>query len=356
MKRYVTTLAFISILGWRLVAGQPAEMVEGTRVKLTIPTVDYPEYLDSKTIVRRGDWEVQIKGYTNFIPGDIVIATGEYTKGKLIAEEAEVISSKEITLIDRGLIVVSRVRNWANGRLQRLLPEPMAALAIGILLGVKREMPFDFYKALVATGTLHVIAASGYNVAVVSSLLVGLFGRVWRRGVAIILAILGIGLYVLLAGGSPSIVRAGIMGCLTLMAFYWGRPTEARRLLMVTIYLMLMFKPTLIGDIGWQLSVAATVGILYVGEILKSQIIKFSNWKWIQDYFVPTLAATIATAPIIWWHFGRVSGIGVFVNLAILPVVPLVMLLSAITLFFLPMAYLLYVPLWWMVTLIRFFG
>jgi competence protein ComEC len=160
----------------------------------------------------------------------------------------------------------------------------------------------------------------------------------------------------MLAGAGPAIVRAGVMGSLSIVGVMLGRMREARWLLWVTVWIMLMIKPTLVRDVGFQLSVAATVGLLYVGETLKTQVLKFSNWKWIQEYLVPTLSATIATAPVLWWHFGRVSLIGVVVNMLILPVVPLIMLLSALTVIFSPVSYLLYVPLWWMVWVIKLFG
>lgn len=352
-KSKIVLVCINLLLVARLVWGRGGIIEDGTMVRLRIPTIDYPEYEDSQTIVKRGEWVVKIKGYIDFMPGDMVVVTGEYTKGKVRAETGEVIKEDRITLIDRALIMVSNVRQWAILRLQRVLPEPMASLAIGILLGVKREMPGEFYQALVKTGTLHIVAASGYNVAVVGALLMGLFGRVWERGYATGLAIGGIGLYVLLAGGSASIVRAGIMGCLSLMAYYWGRVAQAKQLLIVTIYIMLLIKPMLLGDIGWQLSVAATLGLMYLTPSLMRVGPKY---RALSEYLYPTLAATIATTPIIWWHFGRVSMLGIFVNLMLLPVVPLVMLLATVTLVMPAVSYMLFVPLWWMVTIINLFG
>ncbi len=329
----------------------------GTNVILTIPTIDYPEYTDTQTIVRRGKWEVRIKGYTNFMPGEMVIVEGVVdARGRVVSDQYAVISNQDLWGIDWGIVQISKLRYWAVGRLQSVLPEPHASLAVGILLGVKRNMPRDFYEQLVHTGTLHIVAASGYNVSVVSGAVIGVLARLVGQRVGVLLGIVSIMIYVILAGSSASIVRAGVMGCLSLIGIVLGRQRDARHLLWIAVFVMLMFKPRLITDVGFLLSVSATVGVLYVGEILKSQILKFSNWKWIQDYLVPTLAATIATAPIIWWHFGRLSLIGVLVNMLILPVVPVIMLLSALAVVISPISYLLYVPLWWMVMVIRWFG
>ena len=76
MRRLVVALVFISLVLLRLVTGQTPVLPEGTRVRLTIPTIDYPEYRDSETVVRRGEWEVKIKGYTPFIPGEVIEVEG----------------------------------------------------------------------------------------------------------------------------------------------------------------------------------------------------------------------------------------------------------------------------------------
>lgn len=355
-------ILLLSMLLVRLVIRQPESITEGTRVSVTIPTIDYPEYTDSQTIIRRGDWEVRVKGYIDFIPGEVIEVEGVVDeRGRVVAEASDsniatsniVISDREnIGVIDRTLIAISYLRRWAVGRLQTVLPEPHASLVIGILLGVKRGMPRDFYDQLVNTGTLHVVAASGYNVSVVSGVILTTLGLILPRYMALGISLIGVGLYVLLAGSGPAIIRAGIMGSLSLIGIMLGRVREARWLLWVTAWVMLMVKPVLIADVGFQLSLSATLGLLYLTPILE----RCGKHKYLSEYLYPTLAATIATSPVIWWHFGRVSLVGVLVNMLILPVVPIIMMLAALTVIFNPVAYLLYVPLWWMVWVIRMFG
>lgn len=260
------------------------------------------------------------------------------------------------------------------GVLEKTLPEPMSSLAAGILLGVKGQMPQAFYEQLVRTGTLHIVAASGFNVMIVASVLMMIMQRLFPRGAAIVAGVAGIWLYVLLSGASASVVRAGVMGSLTLMAYYFGRASEARRILWVSAGIMLIFEPLMMVNVGFQLSVAATAGLLYIGswiERLHSRrkssdpcviVGKDPNLRvWIQRFFAnylyPTLSATAATMPVILWHFGRVSLIAPLVNMLILPVVPLIMLLSAFVLLGgQVMAYVAYVPLWYTVWVIRLFG
>lgn len=358
MKRLLVWLVFISVIGVRWYYLPNDELVVGERVRLTVPTVDYPEYSDSATILRRVGWEVRIKDYVEWEPGEVVVVVGEVTRlgnsNIVISENAEIRRGENITWGDKVLIGMSYVRRWAVGRLERILPEPESSLSAGILLGVKRQMPQEFYLSLVKTGTLHIVAASGYNVMVVAGALMAILNRMLGKRAGVVAAVAGIWGYVLLSGASAAVVRAGIMGSLTLIAYYWGRPSEARRLLWITAGLMLLVNPRYMVDVGFQLSVAATAGLIYLSQWLESSWL--GRWGWMREYLVPTLAASVATALILWYHFGRVSLISPLVNIFVLPVVPLVMLLSAVTLILPWAGYLAYVPLWWIVGVIRLFG
>jgi len=244
--------------------------------------------------------------------------------------------------------------------LEKSLPEPMSSLAAGILLGIKGQMPKDFYTALISTGTLHIVAASGYNVTIVASVIMSMLNGVVGRVFAVGFGVVGIFIYVLMAGAGASVVRAGIMGSLTLVAFYFGRPTEAKRLLYIAAGIMLLMDPAMIFDIGFQLSFMATFGLLYMEPIFK----KMPKQSFLAEYLYPTLAATIATLPITLYHFGRISYISPLVNMLVLPVVPVIMGLSALVIavgMIVPglgqiIAWVLYPVLWYMVEVIRWWG
>ncbi len=348
MKILLIWLAFISLIVGRWWLGPKEQLAAGERVKLTVPTVDFPEYVDGGTILRRGKWEVRIKDYVEWEPGEVVEVSGEWDGRKIDSDTAtKCHDCGSPNWSDKMLIGVSYVRRWAVSRFEQVLPEPEASLAIGILLGVRRRMSQEFYQSLANTGTMHIIAASGYNVAVVGGALMAIAVRLVGRTGGVGVGVVGIWLYVLLAGGSASVVRAGIMGSLTLMAYYWGRPTEAKRLLWVAAGVMLLINPLYIVDIGFQLSIAATAGLLYFSPKVDG---------WLREYLYPTLAASVATAPIIWYHFGRLAWITPVANMLVLPLVPLTMLLSVMTLALSPAAYLLYVPLWGIVTMIEWLG
>lgn len=366
----------------------PASWTPESMIGYTATVWERPEYTDAKTIIRDGIWYIPITGYAEIIPGDTVRFVGKVERKVLGSKELRIVMMDptfEVTVrvnkeqedgIWSILLLIGEWREKWVSILEKVMPSPMSSLGAGILLGIKGQMPYDFYQQLVATGTLHIVAASGFNVMIVAQILMSLALNFFRRGVAIGVGIAGIVFYVLLAGASASVVRAGIMGSLSLMAYFWGRPSEAKRLLWVTAGIMLLSEPRMVADIGFQLSVVATAGLIYLGprlQILKARIpclrrqVQCANegvGKFIEQYLFPTMAASVATAPIILWHFGRVSLISPLVNLLILPVVPLIMFLTAMVVILgsvaMSLAYVAgwvaYVPLAWVVWVVRLFG
>ena len=361
----------------------PTGWVRGTPVTITAPIMEEPEHTDTKTIIRAGIWELQLPGYAVITPGDRVrfsgtpeptVIAGKVTKIVMMDPTFEGMShTRCVGAFHTGCVAVwlSRFREYCVAVLEKNLPEPMASLAAGILLGVKAQLPADFYQALASTGTTHIIAASGYNVSVVLGVISKALLYMVSRGWATALGLVGVFLYILVAGAGASVIRAGVMGGLTVLAYAWGRPTEAKRLLWVTIVSMLFANPLYLVDPGFQLSAAATWGLLYldpmIQRIFNNQFLifnQFSNNQFLKsfqsilaDYFYPTLAATVATLPVILWWFGRVSVVSLLVNMLVLPLIPLAMALAAVAVLIpIPGALLAYVPLAWMVSVISLFG
>lgn len=388
MTKFAILLAFISLFGLRWVSLPNPLSITWTpdsTVRFTALILDRPEQTDTQTIVRSRIWYIPLRGYAEIIPGSRVRFTGKVKPTVLMGKVTKIVmqdptfevvneeNKEQEYRISNLIITLGQWREEWVGILEKTLPEPMSSLAAGILLGVKRQMPQNFYQNLVSTGTLHIVAASGYNVSIVAAVIMKALMVVVSRGVAISLGLVGVLIYIVIAGGGASVVRAGIMGGLTLIAYYWGRPAEARRLLWVTAGIMLLANPLMLVDVGFQLSVMATAGILYLEPWAKRNIEqRISNIEWtrgkvqkyLADYLYPTLAATIATLPVILWHFGRVSWISPLVNMLVLPLVPLIMGMSAAVIgagminpwLGQAAAWFTYPPLWWMVFIIRQFG
>ncbi len=225
----------------------------------------------------------------------------------------------------------------------RLYPDPEASLLAGILLGVDTGLPEDLQQAFKDTGTAHIIAISGFNIAIIAGLLVALFGRFLgpRRGALI--AALGIALYTVLVGADAAVVRAAIMGGLGLFARQIGRRQHALNTLLFTAALMTLLDPHLPWDVGFQLSFFATLGlILYAEPFQRAAIVFLQRFLApglarrlsapIAEYFLFTLAAQLTTLPISAYHFKRISLISLLANPVILPVQPPVMVVGGLAL------------------------
>jgi competence protein ComEC len=233
------------------------------------------------------------------------------------------------------------LRQKAYHLIQDFLPQPEAGLLSGILLGIETDIPYELEKAFQDTGTAHIVAISGFNMAI----LAGIFLKGFRKYLSIwwaaVLAILAMALYTVLVGGAPAVARAAVMSCLAMSASLIGRGQSGMYTLALTAAVMCLFNPLLIGDAGFQLSVTATLGlVLYAdrlmnwfrnlaGKILPEQVVERITGP-VSDYFLFTLAAQVMTLPVVLYHFERLSLTTLLANPLILPVQPLVMILGGI--------------------------
>ena len=198
-----------------------------------------------------------------------------------------------------------------------------ASLLLGIVLGVKGTFSSDLLTAFKTTGVMHVIAASGMNVTLVGGFLVSILGRFLKRQYVAITTILALVLYCFLAGGQPSIVRATIMGGLGLMGQLSGRQYAALYGLFLAGSGMLLLSPTLVQDVGFQLSFASSLGIL----VLHPHVSKLPI---LSEDIATTLSAQIATLPILLMTFGQYGVLSILVNALVLWTVAPLMIIGGI--------------------------
>ena len=240
------------------------------------------------------------------------------------------------------------IRGRGERVLNRLLPEPYAALASGMLLGIEAGIPKELYEKFNLTGTSHVIVISGSNVALVTGVMMGvgiwLFGR---RG-ALWPTLGGLALYTLLVGADAAVMRAALMGGLFVVATALGRQGTALVSLAAACWLMTLWNPLMLWDVGFQLSSAATVGLILMGPALLESFrslwskvgIGLRRWgalpdgsisdflspssvgDLLRDALLTTVAASVATYPLIVFYFGRFSLISLLSNLLIAPAQP----------------------------------
>lgn len=228
-------------------------------------------------------------------------------------------------------LMLAELRQTIIHTISRHLPEPESTLLAGLLIG-RAEFSQLWKARFLATGTTHIVAASGFNITLVILAVFGLL--TWlgvRRQHAFWLLLVAIAVYAVLAGLEPSVVRAATMGALVLTSRKVGRKTSMRNIVLLAVAVMLAFEPRLLlGDVGFQLSVISTVALIWLSpHIMKRLTWLPTNWE-IRDTFGSTLTATLCTLPIVILSFGQVSLVGPFVNLLALPFVELAMSLGVL--------------------------
>jgi len=226
-------------------------------------------------------------------------------------------------LMQASLKKINTLRQKLIMLFSKTLPSPSSSLLLGIIFGIKEQMPKDFTNNLRTSGVFHVIAASGMNVTLIGGFISTLFAFFLKRQIAIGLSILGITFYAILAGLEPSIVRASIMGILVFSAQIMGRQTLAINGLSLAGFTMLFLDPTLTSDVGFQLSFAATLGILYIKPL-------FGKQEGFVSEILTTIAAQIATLPILLANFGTYSIYSILANGLVLWTVPILMMVGGL--------------------------
>ncbi len=219
--------------------------------------------------------------------------------------------------------LLERTRRAAGDALARALPEPAAGLAAGILVGLRDRVDRDLAAAFTATGLSHVVAISGWNIALVAGLVGALLaGRARRtRSGAILLAIVA---YTVLAGASASVVRAAAMAGVALVARESGRPGTAAAALGWAVAILVLAVPANAADVGLQLSAAATAGLVAWSRPTTAFLERRAGRLpgWVREGLGVSLAAQAATLPIVILAFGRLAPLSPLTNLAVVPLVP----------------------------------
>ncbi|MBI4300886.1 MAG: DNA internalization-related competence protein ComEC/Rec2 [Chloroflexi bacterium] len=223
------------------------------------------------------------------------------------------------------------------------LPEPQGSLAQGILLGTRSSVPDDLNDAFIKSGTSHILAISGYNIAIVIGV-VSSFG-LWllSRRATLVLTLAAVALFTMLTGAEPPVVRAAVMGTLVVIATATGRRSSALTSLAFAAALMVGLSPGTLWSVSFQLSFLSILGLIALAPPLTARGQRAVASLRHQDIADPersllssiiestavTLSAIIATAPLIAYYFHRGSLVAPLANLLGVPALPPAMLTSA---------------------------
>ncbi len=235
--------------------------------------------------------------------------------------------------IEKIIVIFFNFKQQIQNQVDKLWVEPESSLMAGLLYGARAGFSPEVNNDFSRSGITHIVAISGYNISIIAKVLVGgllMIGLNRRR--AFWLAVMGIILFVLFTGASASVVRAGIMGVIVLLASQMGRLSRIGNVLVFTAAVMLLFNPyVLVWDAGFQLSFLSTIGLIYLSPILNNYFvlnIKNIYIKSLVENFITTISAIIVTLPLILFQFGRLSLIAPLANLLIIWTVPYLMLIG----------------------------
>jgi len=332
---FLTLLLFRLFWDWQL----GAKFRPGQGVRLNFCLSSQPYYQEDKQILFYQNHFQRVKITLPAEPkldfGDCLGVEGRIKRcsnKEICLDHSQPVPFKEeLRIRFLGGVILKRLRALRRrlaGVFLRSLPYPEADLLSGIVLGVKQNLDPDFYQQLRVTGTLHIIVASGYNLSVTGERPVSFLAYFIGRKPSLVVGFLLVWLYVGLVGFEPPVVRAGIMLSFVFLAQFAGRRFDQFRALAAAIWLMLLAKPDLITSISFQLSVAALTGIILGGSVFN----KLARLPLAGENLAETLSAQIMVAPLIAWHFGRLSSLAPLTNILILPWIPLIMNLGLLAL------------------------
>jgi competence protein ComEC len=353
-----TSLATYNDAGWvtleGIVVGEPDEREHYTNLRVRAERLALP---DGTELEVEGAALVQVERYPQRHYGDRVLVTGlletppvleGFSYREYLARQGihSLVHRAQVTLLAERqanplLYRLFAFKRYAQSTIASVLPEPQASLLTGILLGIETGIPADLMDDFSATGTTHIIAISGFNITIVSGIFAGLARRLFGQRRAVWIAVAGVGVYTILVGASAAVVRAAIMGILYLWARHLGRGSFAPVSLAAAAVVMTALNPYTLWDVGFQLSVAATAGLVLYTEPLErgleqvlARVVSAERAQkivgLISEALIVTLAAQLTTTGIILHYFGRLSLVTLLTNFLILPAQTAVMVWGGI--------------------------
>jgi len=253
--------------------------------------------------------------YVNYLKKDGIFYAMYYPRVEIISHDnGNKIRATLFTIKDK---FVEKI-NWT-------IRSPENLLIGGLILGEKSAFSNELRQSFINTGTIHIIALSGYNVTIVAEWIMKLFSFL-PKNLGIGAGIFAILIFILMTGASSTAIRAGIMATLALIARATGRNYDVARALIIAGVLMILLNPyVLLFDVSFELSFIATIAVIFVAP----KIEKYFQWvpeKFkLRDIISVTSAAYLFVLPFILYKMGTLSIVALPANALILPFIPLTM-------------------------------
>jgi competence protein ComEC len=261
--------------------------------------------------------------------GDTVQVTGKL-KTTLGSKQAR-LTYAQFKALERDHSPIEEIRQRFGAGMLSALPEPMASFGMGILIGQSTTLPKETHDDLLKVGLVHIIAVSGYNLTIILRAGMRLFGK-RSKYQTMLFSVTLIGVFLLLTGASPSIVRASLVSGMSIAAWYYGRAFKPLTLILLAAAITVVANPLYVwGDIGWYLSFLAFYGVLILSPQIRHRFVpERLRENAIFGIALESICAEIMTLPLILYIFGQMSHISLVANVVIAAFVPVAMLLTVL--------------------------
>lgn len=222
------------------------------------------------------------------------------------------------------------IKHIFENAVERVVPEPQSSLLEGLLIGEKRGLPDDLNKAFIASGLVHVVVLSGYNISIVAEAMLratSFLPTVFNYSLGAVLMVL----FAVMSGSGAATVRALLMGLIAILARYLKRPADALRALVFAASAMALWNPhVVLHDPGFMLSVLATFGLITISPTVEKYVSWMPERFGIRSIAASTLSVQLFVLPALLYQTGMLSFLALPANVLALPVVPFAMLFGFI--------------------------
>ncbi|MBI2415446.1 MAG: ComEC/Rec2 family competence protein [Candidatus Kerfeldbacteria bacterium] len=227
---------------------------------------------------------------------------------------------------------ISQWRDTIQQRVQQLWPQPTASIMLGLLLGIQDDLSPKLVDTFRRAGVIHILVVSGMHISIIVAVMTAVMQRWLSPRQLLIILILILGMFTVLTGLAASVWRASLMGSIPVLArAYQRRPTMHHSLVVVAASMAAHNPYIVLHDVGFQLSFLATLGIIYIRPLLEPYCGWVPTSLTLRETLTTTLAATIATTPLLLSVFGSVAVVGPFTNIVVVPTSNILLFAGIIT-------------------------
>lgn len=338
-----------------VIAGLVIGWQRGTSEAIALQS--YDRWLDETVVVngtimddpgygKHGDQQMKLSNVTvngQPMPGSIFASTTSFLdikrndrvtmQGKLdegFASYAATLRFATLTTATDGATPIRELRDSFAAGVRNGVPEPEASLGVGFVVGQRSALPEDLDEQLKIVGLTHIVVASGYNLTILVRFARRLFAK-HSRYLAMSTSLGLVLTFIAFSGATPSMVRAGMVTVLSLLAWYYGRRFHPLLLILFVAATTSYWNPVYVwADVGWYLSFLAFSGVLILSPLITARIYGERTPNVIIQMIIETVAAELLTLPLILLVFERVPVFALIANLLVGPTIPFAMLATTI--------------------------